>query len=592
MFIAFASESVDRVARTLIAVQTGVQGHVHWCDQNGFGWSDGNGATTAACGAAVALGRANIQAVDSEPAAFQDRAPLDLALQTYLQRESDVVRLAGVFGFVVWDRQTSELHAIRDHLGLSPLYWSDRGGDLFVSDSLKTSATTGQTDPQALRQFIVQGHIGPGRSVWKGIRPLEAASILQWRAGGTLATRRYFSLSSCQVPVPEPTDEIVAEGRRLMIEAVQSAGDRRRFWTDLSGGHDSSSVASIAGWLQLKSKDVHLGGTVTFVDSIGEGDESAFVTAVLKRYALDSITVVDPCPWESDGEFPPLTPAPSRDYPFWKRDRFLSRELKRRQCDTLFSGIGPDYYLPLTCAHALDLVRQGRIADASEVFADWTIQNRSNFWREAYRELISPLMPSVMQRHWLRPSVDRPSWLREDFISDRDFRALQVERDVVRAWPGGVCDARVAQRFSEIPCGLEGWRTLDGVTIDHPLLYLPLVQFCLSIDWRLRTSFSNPKPLLRKAMAGIVPDVVLNRSTKGSLVLPRVVWAFGHHRQRLRSILAAPVLGDLGVIEPARMLQAIDDAAAGRAPARHLYFALSLETWLSAQSKRTELVAA
>ena len=591
MFVAFASENVDRVARTLMAVQAAGHGHLHWCDQNGFGWSDGNDAT-AAYGAAVALGRANIQAVDSAPSALRDGAALDLALHTYLQSGNDLAKLAGVFAFVVWDRHTLALHAIRDQLGLSPLYWTDRDGDLFVSDSLKIPARSGQTDPQALRQFIVQGHIGPARSVWKGVQPLPAASILGWRAGTSLVTKRYFSLTTCRVSVPERTDDIVAEGRRLMIEAVQTAATARRFWTDLSGGHDSSSVASIAGWLQIRSKAVNCGGTVTFVDSIGEGDERAFVNAVLKQYALESITVVDPCPWDSDGAFPPLTPAPSRDYPFWKRDRFLSSELTRRHCETLFSGIGPDYYLPLTCAHALDLVRQGRVADASEVFADWTIQNRSNFWREAYRELLSPLMPSVMQRRWLRPSVERPPWLRQDFVADRDFRALQVERDVVRAWPGSICDSRVAQRFSEIPCGLEGWRNLDGVTIDHPLLYLPLVQFCLSVDWRLRTNFSNPKPLLRKAMAGIVPDVVLNRSTKGSLVLPRVVWAFSHHRQRLRSLLAAPVLGDLGVVEPARMLHAIDEAAAGRAPARYLYFALSLETWLSARAKRTELIAA
>jgi hypothetical protein len=86
-----------------------------------------------------------------------------------------------------------------------------------------------------------------------------------------------------------------------MIDAVHTAAKGRRFWTDLSGGHDSSSVASIGGWLRRKYNQVNLGGTVTFVDSIGEGDESEFVAAVLKEYALDSITIVDACPWDTDG---------------------------------------------------------------------------------------------------------------------------------------------------------------------------------------------------------------------------------------------------------------------------------------------------
>ncbi|HWI18839.1 MAG TPA: asparagine synthase-related protein, partial [Vicinamibacterales bacterium] len=359
----------------------------------------------------------------------------------------------------------------------------------------------------------------------------------------------------------------------------------------LSGGHDSSSVASIAGWLQQRSNDVNVRGTVTFVDSIGEGDERQFATAVLKKYPLESITIADPCPWDSDGAPPPLTPMPSRDYPFWKRDRFLSAELRRRRCDALLSGIGPDYYLPLTCAHALDLARQARVADAAEVFTDWTIQNRSNFWREGYRELLTPLLPVAIQRRLLRAPAERPAWLREEFLTDREFRALQVERDVIRGWAGAVCTERVAKRFTEIPGGLQGWRHLE-VSLRHPLLHLPLVQFCLSLDWRHRTSFSQPKPILRRAMAGIVPDVILDRHTKGSLVLPRVVWAFRHHRGRLRLLLKNPILGDLGVIEPARVEQAIDDAAAGRISARHLYFALSLETWLSARAKRPELMAA
>src|SRR6187402_300274 len=99
MFVAFASEDVDRVARTLMTVRTGVHGHVHWIHPTGFGWSDGKGAATAAHGAAVAVGRASLHAIDSRPEALEDRAPLDLALQTYLHREGDIARLAGVFGF-------------------------------------------------------------------------------------------------------------------------------------------------------------------------------------------------------------------------------------------------------------------------------------------------------------------------------------------------------------------------------------------------------------------------------------------------------------------------------------------------------------
>lgn len=167
-----------------------------------------------------------------------------------------------------------------------------------------------------------------------------------------------------------------------------------------------------------------------------------------------------------------------------------------------------------------------------------------------------------------------------------------MERDVNYAWPGMVCAERVAQRMGEIGPGLDGWRGTSDLEIRHPFLSLPLATFCLSLDRRLRSNFSHPKPVLRRAMRGIVPSEILERRTKGSLILPRVCWSFRHERRRLSELMRESVLADLGAVEPSRLLEAVDECAAGRGDARHLYFALSLETWLSTHTPRRTLLAA
>jgi asparagine synthase (glutamine-hydrolysing) len=134
---------------------------------------------------------------------------------------------------------------------------------------------------------------------------------------------------------------------------------------------------------------------------------------------------------------------------------------------------------------------------------------------------------------------------------------------------------------------VHSWLDLPGISLRHPFLDVPLMEFCLRLPFALRTNALRAKPLLRMAMKGTVPDVVLNRATKGGLLDPRLCWAFRHERHALTRLLSASMLADLGCIEPARLAEALDDSGSGLdASPSHLYAALALETWLQVKSGR------
>ena len=121
----------------------------------------------------------------------------------------------------------------------------------------------------------------------------------------------------------------------------------------------------------------------------------------------------------------------------------------------------------------------------------------------------------------------------------------------------------------------------------HPLLHQPLLKFVLNLPYHLRTDAYHTKPLLRVAMRGVLPEEVRLRATKGSMLTPRLCWSFAKERPLLTQLLKAPVLGDLGCIEPKHLLAAVDAAADGRRQdVGLLYAALSLETWMSMRSGR------
>jgi len=94
--------------------------------------------------------------------------------------------------------------------------------------------------------------------------------------------------------------------------------------------------------------------------------------------------------------------------------------------------------------------------------------------------------------------------------------------------------------------------------------------------------------LLKKALSGILPEAVLTRTRK-SPGAPRSYSAtLQRHWTKLRTIVDAPLTGQLGFIKPGIFRDALTAAKNGHVPDRfsQLLKALSLELWLRDISNR------
>ncbi|GGN14591.1 asparagine synthase [Lentzea pudingi] len=121
---------------------------------------------------------------------------------------------------------------------------------------------------------------------------------------------------------------------------------------------------------------------------------------------------------------------------------------------------------------------------------------------------------------------------------------------------------------------------LYGIDVHAPYLDSEVVRVCLSLPaWR-RCDPSRSKPLLQKALAGLVPQVVLSRRTKGDYTSTAHM-GIRRNLRTLRKLMANPVSAEIGLIEPQRVLQRLDRAAQGLetswAPLNQV---LAIELWL------------
>lgn len=598
MFAACASTVVDQVSPQAARWRTEIEGTVGaWSSSDRFMAAMGVSEETRAIQAdgRVIVGRARLEtAADGASGGHHLEASVDgrhdltrVAEACRHGRFAALKLLTGAFGVVIWDPIARTLAAVRDPLGLAPLYYSTRGDGIYFSDRPDIFPERSTFDLDAIAAFIGTGGAADRGTIWSGVLPVPAGCMLSW-AHGQVRCERYWSADAIRQDAALDAEQAGREFGRLFRDAVlASLEPGQRTWADLSGGLDSSSVVAAAATYGEARGDRTLGGTVTYTDALG-GDESRFVDAVLNRFPLRNVRLGDAWPWFDDGAPPPETPQPSRDYAFYARDRQVAGLLRREGATTLLSGVGPDSYMPFATSHIPDLLAGGRVREAGHEAFQWAYVRGQSIWRVLLQDVLLLYAPARVQTWWTCRQQPMPRWLRRDFARRHGLAEHWVSRTICRGRPGRMSQARIASDLSRVSAGLLAWRVLPGITLRHPFLSRPLVECCLRLPDTVRTSIGRSKPVLRTAMRTMLPAEVLGRQcTKGTMLAPRICWAFRKERARLSSLLASSMLADLGCVEPKAMMADLDTFASGTGDqVTSLYTALSLETWLSTRTGR------
>ncbi|MFZ0370826.1 MAG: asparagine synthase (glutamine-hydrolyzing) [Halobacillus sp.] len=187
---------------------------------------------------------------------FQSSSDTEVLLHAYLEWEEDCVHhLNGIFAFSVWDERKEQLMLGRDHLGVKPLYFAERDGDILFGSELKTlfahPSVKPVLDADGLSEIFGLGPIRtPGQGVFKDIEEVRAGHYVLFQHNKR-KTEHYWTLES-----KEHTDDLdttVSTIRSYLEDTVN-----RQLFADrpvvsmLSGGLDSSGLTAIAS-KQLES---------------------------------------------------------------------------------------------------------------------------------------------------------------------------------------------------------------------------------------------------------------------------------------------------------------------------------------------------
>ncbi len=217
---------------------------------------------------------------------FHSRCDTEAVLRAYLEWGTESFqRLRGMFAFAIWTESDHRLILVRDRLGIKPLYFARRDGDLYFGSELKAifehPEIERRIDPAGLDHFLGLNWIPQPHTMVEGIEKLPPAHWLEWR-DGRIRSEAYWTLdfhedqSWTLGSAKERLDELMRSSIQEHLIADVPLG----VWS--SGGLDSSAIvhyASAAASQKLKTFSVSFKGR--------SFDETPWFREIAERYGTD-----------------------------------------------------------------------------------------------------------------------------------------------------------------------------------------------------------------------------------------------------------------------------------------------------------------
>ncbi len=501
-----------------------------------------------------------------------------------------VEKLRGMFGFAIWDARARKLLLARDRVGKKPLHYAQVGDALIFGSEIKSLLQHPQlkreANLEALSDFLSFGYVPESQTAFRGVHKLLPGHTLSFQHG-QVSTRRYWDFSYGGQAEPARTEGEYIE--RLLHELEEAV--RIRLMSEvplgafLSGGIDSSTVvAMMARALEQPVKTFSIG----FPEASHDELEYARLTA--KHFNTDHhefIVTPDLCRlveeivWHHDEPFADVSSIPT----------YVVSKMAREHVTVVLSGDGGD-----------------------EVFAGYeryaTYQRRAIFEHlpaAARRNLLLPLsqtLPSITPgKNFLRNIALDPAARYVDSLSFFDERAKQrLLNDKAARTLRNHNSANEFRRLFNLPASPERVDHLlyldsktylpgdiltkvDRMSMAHsietraPLLDHKLIEYVQTIPGSLKLRGLETKYILKRAVAGLVPDEIIHRQKKGFSV-PLRQWFKRELKDLLLDTLNDQRTRERGLLNPRAVASLIAEHQLGRRDHAHqLWGLLTLELW-------------
>jgi len=535
--------------------------------------------------------------LEREGARFRTASDTEVLLHMLVRRgEAALRQINGMFAFALVDRRSGEWMLARDPFGIKPLYYTKTDSTVVFASEIKAlfaqPAVRPVPDWAGLQEYLTFQFCLHDRTLFEGIKKVEPGCIVLGRGGSINRIARYWDTN--YVVDEDHTESYFIDRLRALLEdsaRLQIRSDVP-LGTHLSGGIDSTTVAMAA--LRQLDRPVK-----AFHGKFTEGpayDESQFARAASQAGDCELLEVAI-TPEQFVTDLPVLIRAMDEPvagpglFPQYRVSKLASEHvtvvLGGQGGDEVFGGYARYLvgYLEQALKGAIfETQEEGKhVVTLSSIIPNLPVLKEyrpllQHFWRDGlfddmdvrYFRLIdrSPDLQHLLSDD-ARARFDRTAVFEE-------FRRLFNHPDT-RSYVNKMTHFDIKTLLPALLHVEDRVSMLVSLESRVPLLDTRIVDLLTSMPPQIKFHGGQTKHVFRKAVAGLVPEAILNRKDKMGFPVPLKEWVQrGPVRDFVCDVLLDRRSRSRGIFDPVALEKLIQNEAAF---GRQLWGVLCLELW-------------
>jgi asparagine synthase (glutamine-hydrolysing) len=488
---------------------------------------------------------------------FVTNSDTEVILFAYRKWGADCVNhFRGMFAFALWDEAEGKLFCARDHFGIKPFYYTIINNVFYFASEVKALLPFMdqiETDLEGFKDYLAFQLCLDGKTLFKGVRELLPAHFIHIK-NSDISIKRYWEVF--YEPDFHHTSAYFEEelDRRLQESIVLHLRSDVPVGAYVSGGFDSSTIASIASDMQPKGNMI--GFTGKFAQYGPKFDESEYAQAVAdeKGFELKSVDIVADdfinniqkviyhldYPVAGPGSFP----------------QYMVSSLASQDRKVVLGGQGGDEifggYTRYLVAYFEQVIKgaiDGNMGNGNYVVTyDSIIPNLvalknykpmlKEFWREGlfesmdkrYFQLVNRAPTLDIEVNWelLEPYSARETFgkvFNGDNVKKESYFDLMTHFDFKTLLPGLL---QVEDRMS----------MAHGLESRVPLLDKSIVELAATMPADIKFKNGDMKHVFKNIVKPYLPDKILNRKDKMGFPTPLNQWLAGDASDFIKDIFS------------------------------------------------------
>ncbi|WP_284643839.1 asparagine synthase (glutamine-hydrolyzing) [Paenibacillus silviterrae] len=481
---------------------------------------------------------------------FKSNSDTEVILASYCHWGTDCVnKFNGMWAFAIFDKKKQQIFCSRDRYGVKPFYYYNNDNQFIFGSEIKQLLTflpSKKVNKRILLDFLISNYSDhTEETFFQNIRKLAAAHNLIYDIkANSFKIYRYYSIEK----ITEVENLSYESSEKLYGEAFKKGIALRlrsdvKVGTCLSGGLDSSSVATVAAVINNEKTDIPF-SAITAVSTQSNNDESGFAKIVADHSQMnwikaeptyeDFVNSLDHIVYSQEEPFG--SPSLTMQY-------FVMKAAKDNGITVLLDGQGGDEtllgYEKYYAAYYATIFRKKGLLAALKAINDSSRNNSKMNIKYIIMYLVGGLSSSLRYKFY--------SW-RHRYLKEFPTQIPQHIKDFSKACLDEFELQELEIRSSNLPILL---RYEDKNSMAHsiearlPFLDYKTLGIALSLPGNVKIHEGWTKWILRKVMDKQMPGEIIWRKNKFGFEAPEEQWLKKHEGIMIEEIMQSRILDSI-----------------------------------------------